>query len=157
MTRRFIATVVAAALSVTAIGTAPAQANEDVARTLAAIAGIAIVTKIISDKTDKKKKSSHKVSNKKRYAPPVQKVQRVKPRPLPQKARRHLLPGDCLRSYETRNGHHRIFGKSCLKKNYNFTHSLPHACEVSFRASKKKRSGYDAQCLRRAGYHLART
>jgi hypothetical protein len=66
------------------------------------------------------------------------------------------LPGDCLQSFETRDGRYRIFERSCLKQRYAFERSLPRACEVKFKGWKKMQHGYDARCLRRAGYQLAR-
>ena len=55
MTRKFIATVAAAAICITAVGNAPARADEDVLRALAAIAGVAIVAKVINDRKDRKR------------------------------------------------------------------------------------------------------
>ena len=161
MSRKFITTVIAAAIAVTAFGNAPARANEDLARALAALVGVAIVGKVISDRLDKDDdKVSRSYDNRYRYVQPVvprsEQVRRFEQRPLPRRVQRSLLPGDCLRSFETGNGRQRVFDKKCLRKNYNYVRSLPRSCEVSFRAKKKKRRGYDARCLRREGYQLAR-
>jgi hypothetical protein len=48
---KFIATVAAAALTVTAIGAAPARADDDFLKTLAIVAGAALVGKVIYDQT----------------------------------------------------------------------------------------------------------
>lgn len=163
MTRKFIAAVVGAALAVTAIGSAPARADEDLARALAAIVGIAIVGKVISDKLDDDKKqptvTRQATTDDFRYIDRNRTgdvISRWEPRPLPRRVERRLLPGECLRSFQTRYGRERIFGKKCLKKNYDFHQSLPRVCEVAFRANNKKRRGYDARCLRQEGYQLAR-
>jgi hypothetical protein len=78
-------------------------------------------------------------------------------KPLPDRVKRRLLPGECLRSYRTVDGRSRIFGKNCLQENYAFNRSLPRACVVKFRSGGKTRRGYDARCLRREGYQLARS
>ena len=167
MTRRFIATIVGAALAITAFGNAPARADEDLARALAAIVGIAIVGKVISDKLDDDK-DDNRVVTRQRYDDRYNynrhgnlnrqgnAIRRVEPRPLPRRANRRLLPGDCLRSFDTRDGRYRVFNRQCLQKNYGFTNDLPRSCKVKFKAHKKTRHGYDARCLRRQGYQLAR-
>lgn len=164
MSRRFIATVVIAALTVTAIGNAPARADEALGRTLATIFGAAIVGAFINEKLDDDKKNkvvTRRYSrndatawSKKHSTDQV--IRRVGPRPLPRRVKQKLLPGNCLRSFDTRNGRARVFGKECLEKNYNFTRNLPHACAVKFWTHKKNRQGYDARCLRNQGYLLAR-
>ncbi|WP_227269904.1 hypothetical protein [Roseobacter weihaiensis] len=164
MTRRFIAIVVGAAVAVTAIGNAPARADDDVARALAAIVGLAVVGKVISDRLEDDNYGdviTRRYDNRDIYAAPSLRrpdsmIRRVDPRPLPRRVAKRLLPGHCLRSFDTRDGRYRIFGKRCLERNYDYTRSLPRACKVSFRANQKKRHGYDARCLRHEGYQLAR-
>ena len=162
MSRKFIAVIAGAALAVTAIGTAPAQADEDLARTLAAIVGIAIVGKVIKDRLDDDDDDRvvyrDRIDDRYTYTAPRNDtvIRRVEPRPLPRSVQRRLLPGECLRSWQTRDGRERVFDKKCLKKNYSFANSLPRSCEVKLRVNNKKRRGYDARCLRRDGYQLAR-
>ena len=164
MTRKFIAAVVCTALSVTAIGAAPAKADEDLAKALATIVGIAIVGKVISDKLDDDKPPTQTVARNRAYdnfrfennANTDRVITPWEPRPLPRRVERRLLPGDCLRSFETSDGRVRVFGKRCLERNYSYNQSLPRSCAVRFRVNNKKRRGYDARCLRREGYQLAR-
>lgn len=159
MHRKFIATIAAAAVAVTAVGNAPARADEDVLRALAAIAGIAIVGKVIHDRNERKREKSHVARNV--HKAPVyhnhKKVYDLAPRPLPQRAKnRRLLPGDCLRTAETRQGRVRYFGKRCLERNFNYVNRLPQACAIRLRGDDRNRRGYEARCLRREGYQLAR-
>lgn len=161
MHRKFIATIVAAALAVTALGSAPARADDDLLRGLAAIAGIAIVGKVIHDR-NKRKSAQHSVTRN-TYKAPVyhnkhnrKQVYDLQPRPLPQRANRRLLPGDCLRSADTRQGRVRYFGKRCLERSYKHVNRLPEYCAVRFRGEDRNRRGYEARCLRREGYQLAR-
>lgn len=158
MHRKFIATIVAAALAVTALGSAPARADDDVLRGLAAIAGIAIVGKVIHDR-NKRKREQHTVTRQAHKAPVIHRNNRVydlQPRPLPHRANRRLLPGNCLRSADTRQGRVRYFGKRCLERSYKHVNRLPQYCAVRFHGEDRSRRGYEARCLRREGYKLAR-
>lgn len=164
MSHKFIAAVVAAALAVVTIGNAPARADEDVARALAAIVGAAVVGAIINHELKDRKEEKRVTQRKDSRVPEVWRrdqssdrvIRRSEPRPLPAQVKRKLLPGNCLRSFETSDGRARVFSKKCLKENYTFNRSLPQACAVKFRTQKKRQSGYDARCLRRQGYQLAR-
>ena len=162
MSRKFIAAVVSAALLVTTIGNAPARADEDLARLLATVVGVAIVGAVISNKLDDDKDDRVTRKNPDRdgiirqATPRGDVIRRADAGAFPRRANRYLLPGDCLRSFETRDGRTRVFGKKCLQQNYRFTNDVPRACKVKFRANGKKRNGYGARCLRRSGYQLAR-
>lgn len=183
MGRKFIAAVVAAALTVTAVGTAPARADSDLLKTLAIVAGAAVVGKVIYDQTQRNRQNqivSRNVAPPPVYyqaperqthrAPMPQSVYRpvarpqvvwaepidIDPRPLPKRADRKLLPGDCLQSVETRDGRVRFFAQDCLERNYSYVNRLPQDCAVRFRSYNGPREGYDARCLRDEGYQLAR-
>ncbi|WP_298915726.1 hypothetical protein [uncultured Roseobacter sp.] len=158
MHRKFIATIVAAALAVTAIGSAPARADNDLLKALAAIAGVAIVGKVIHDR-NKRNKERDTVTRNTYQAPIYESSPRVydlEPRPLPNRAKRRLLPGDCLRSAQTRQGRVRYFGNRCLERNYKHVNKLPRDCFIRLRGDDQSRRGYDARCLRDRGYQLAR-
>jgi hypothetical protein len=179
MHRKFIATVVAAALAVTAFGPTPARADRDLIKTLAVIAGAAVVGKIIYDQQTRKTTDrfvTRELYQQPTVRQPLQPLQQVKrpvarpyttipyveqgyqitPRPLPVRAERHLLPGDCLQSVETRDGRMRYFAQNCLERSYNYASRLPQDCFVRFRTYHGPRQGYEARCLRDAGYQLAR-
>lgn len=161
MSRKFIAAIAGTAIAVTAFGTAPARADDDLFRALATIAGIAIVGKVIKDRLDEDNNGvvyRNDYYYPYVYTPPRNNnvTRRVEPRSLPRSVQRRLLPGDCLRSWNTSDGRARVFGKRCLQKNYAYNNSLPRSCEVKLRVNNKKLKGYDARCLRREGYQLAR-
>lgn len=160
MYRKFIATVSAAAIALTALGSAPARADDrDAARALAAILGIAVVGAIIHDRNKDKKRKVHReapVYKKHVQKKHVHKPHRIQPRPLPQRANRKLLPQRCFRSVQTYQGNYRMFGQRCLNKHYRHVNSLPNRCRYVFPTQNGTRRGYDARCLRDAGYRLAR-
>lgn len=170
MYRKFIATVTAASIALTALGAVPAFAdNYRAERALAAILGLAVVGAIVHENRKDKKKQPVQVHGKPKhhghqghhghknhgYAqnPPVY---HPEPRPLPNRVNRKLLPQQCFRSMETRHGKVRYFGQRCLNRNYDFVHRLPQVCNYTFRTHKGDRRGYEARCLRDWGYRLAR-
>lgn len=160
MSGKFIAVVVAVALVITAFGNSRARADDDLVRLLAAIAGAAIVGTIVTRSATGGVDDAAVTRNTRdwdRPAASVPALRRIEPRPLPRSVRQQLLPGDCLRSFNTDEGRIRVFGKKCLKKNFDHADSLPKACAVKFRTFKKMQHGYDARCLRDEGYRLARS
>ena len=173
MTRKFISTLCAAAVAVTSLSAAPAHAedNNDLARALAAVLGVAIIGKIIHESN---KDDDHRVTRRhdpqpQYRVPPPRKVDRaphrVQPRDLPRRVKRDthrradrkLLPGQCLRSFDTRRGTVVMFGKRCLENNYRFASRLPQFCAQRVKTRNGKRRGYDARCLRQDGYRLSRS
>ena len=157
MHRTFIATVVAASIAITGLSALPARADQDdVAKALAALAGIAIIAKIIRDNKDDEQTVTRRYPA---YPDPVIRPghpRKVYPRPMPHRVDRRLLPQHCFRSYDTRQGRYHMFGRRCLKNNYRFARELPQRCALRIRTRDGIRSGYDARCLRRSGYSLAR-
>lgn len=166
MYRRFISSLIAASIAITAIGAAPAHAGDrDTVRTLAAILGVAVVGKIIHD-NNKKKRSQHQAApvyqhprahqprvNQPRHNPPRYTPQ---PRHQPRHVNRKLLPQQCFRSFETRKGKVLMFGDQCLRRNFAGAKRLPQRCHYKFGTPDGLRAGYEARCLRDAGYKLAR-
>ncbi|MEM6938920.1 MAG: hypothetical protein AAF943_00580 [Pseudomonadota bacterium] len=162
MHRRFIAMITAASIALTAFGSTPVQASDrDTQRAIAAILGLAALGVIVHQnrKDDKKQKQHYlheplRKSKKHVHQPPIYSV--PKPRPLPDRAHRKLLPKDCFRSFETHRGKVRMFGARCLNRHYSFSHRLPRECEYLFNTLRGERRGYEARCLRDRGYRLAR-
>lgn len=164
MYRKFIATVTAASIALTALGAVPAAADQrQTMNALAAILGIAVVGKIIHDRNDRKKQANNHqpepVYRTPEYKKPVHQPPRYtqpRPRPLPDRVNRKLLPQECLRSFKTRHGKVRMFANRCLKRNYKFANRLPQHCQYVFDTPRGDRRGYEARCLRDRGFRLAR-
>tara|TARA_R110002049_G_scaffold44333_5_gene130041 strand:- start:91967 stop:92476 length:510 start_codon:yes stop_codon:yes gene_type:complete len=168
MYRKVIATIAAASIALTALGSVPAYAGDkDVARALAAILGVAVVGKIIHDK--KKDREREEAAARERHIPvyeaprrhrpyvdPRPAPRRVDPKPLPRRVDRKLLPANCFRSFDTRRGKVQMFGQRCLENNYRYADRLPSFCAQRIQTNRGLRHGYDARCLRDAGYRLAR-
>lgn len=158
--RHFIALIVISAIAITGFSAAPAQAGQkDLNRALAALAGLAVLGVVIHEvRKDDRKESRRSVDR--RYDRDDHLIERVYPgrpvKPLPRRVERKLLPQDCLRSVDAKDGRLHVFGRRCLKRNYAYADRLPEKCERRFRAGGEKRVGYEARCLRREGYALAR-
>lgn len=166
MYRKFIATIMAASVALTALGSTSAFAGDrQNTQALITILGIAAAGALIHKRNKDKKKqaSNHQQPQPDYYQPQLPKpvyepprYHQPKPRPLPDRANRKLLPQECFRSFETRRGKVRMFGARCLQRNYKFVNRLPQSCEYIFSTKRGDRRGYEARCLRNNGFRLAR-
>lgn len=145
--RKFISLIAGASILITGFAAAPARAgDDDVARALAAIVGIAIIGAAINDSRRDD-----------RTQPVIRHGRHVEPRPLPRRVHRKLLPRHCLRTYSSRrSGDFTAFGRKCLRNNYAQTKSLPQNCLREVRAKRGRHFAYGARCLRNQGYRSAR-
>ena len=164
MHHKFIATVAAISILVTGLAAAPARAGQDdFARAMAAFIGLAIVGVAISE--DQKSKAARvpqahvqpkqpkKVKKIKKVVP---QAKIVKPRPVPKRVSKMVLPNRCVRTFNTANGNKRMVMQNCLERHYGHTNRLPQRCERVIRTNKGARSGFAAKCLKRQGYTMAR-
>lgn len=164
--RRFIALVLAAAVAVTGLGAAPAQANDrDLARFLAGLAAVGIVAAAINDKQRRDDRARGHVTRQQPYYPPVVHApprhqgyqNHVAPRPLPQKARAAILPSQCLLTVSDRRGARNVYGANCLQNSNISTARLPDRCALTVVGQQGRgRTAYDAGCLADYGYRTAR-
>ncbi len=136
MSRRFVAAVLAASLTVTAFATAPARAadQDDIARLLFGAAALVIIGKAIQD-------------NRKKDKP------RAKPAP-PAPALPLTVPPRCLRTLETRDGLVRYIDRDCAWRTVQRPRRLPDACLDRYRSYQGTALGYGARCMRARGWRL---
>ena len=150
MHKKFITAIAAASIMITGFAAAPAKADEEFNRALATVLGIAILGAVINDARDNDGYTVQRPRVQPRHRPHVQ------PRPLPKRVNKKLLPGQCMRTIQTRRGQKvREFGLRCLQENYRFVNHLPQRCARTDRTRKGIRHGYGAKCLRAEGYRLA--
>ncbi len=74
----------------------------------------------------------------------------------PRRQNRNVLPRNCLRRVSTGYGEHRIFGRRCLRNNYDFTADLPRQCAVRLYTDRGPARGFDPRCLRDQGFRARR-
>ncbi len=167
MSRRFIMTVLAAAVAFTGFTAAPARAtdNDALLRTLGIgttllIVGAAIKNARDDDRDRKKEKSRYEERDRR----PVYN-NGWQDRGRNDDRRRHddrgrgfargpsPLPSSCL--IQTRRGEN-VFGARCLQQRYDQSRRLPDNCRITMRTRYGNEAAYDARCLRRGGYDIAR-
>ncbi|SLN42491.1 hypothetical protein [Roseisalinus antarcticus] len=75
----------------------------------------------------------------------------------PDQADVRALPGECLRTIQTRhNGDLRMFIRHCMSRTYPAAHNLPQSCFVTVRERDGDyRYGWIPRCLRSEGYYIA--
>ncbi len=140
-----LATAAVAAASMTMA--APARADNDAAKVIAGLLGVAILGAVISDLADNDRHVTV-------VTPPKNQPQ---PRPLPRHFLRYTLPKDCVQSLGHSNGNNALLAKGCLNRNFAFADKLPKSCEVRYWNQKRSnvRKGYTLTCLERHGYRVA--
>lgn len=172
--RHFIATISALAIAITGFSAAPARANDnDAAKALAVILGLAVVGTAIKNRNDDKKSRQqvHKPHHQQVYRPHHQQYAKPhhvqprkghvqkhhEPRHQPRHVSRNLLPQQCLYNLKTEHGRHfQGFGHHCLTRNYQFTNALPQECGTRVWTRSGLGYAYGAHCLNQYGYQLAR-
>ncbi len=128
----------AAALALSSLAPAPARAAdaEDVLKLVLGIGAIYAIGKAI-EKNEARAAPVYRQEN--RYDAPRHKV----------------VPAECLRTYETRNGPVRGYSKKCLEQELRRPGRLPEACEMTVRTEYGRREFYAPRCLRREGWQVA--
>lgn len=173
MARKFIASVLTAAVLVTGFNVVPARAMDirDVAQAAAGIAAVAIIANELNKSRDRGEGIFSSRSGLGQVIAPQRQQSYgydrhsyghggqhfVQPRPLPDRVARKALPAACLQTVEDRRGRAvNILGQRCLENNFRGARSLPGACMVDVQSNRGWRTAYDANCLSRAGYSIAR-
>lgn len=162
MGRTFIATILAAALAVTAIS-APAQArsNDDIVKFLAGATALVIIGKAIHDSKERKERQES----------------RHQPRPRPDDRydhrhgrrdhdrwdrwdrwdrhdRRISMPAECRVNVRTPRGTIAGYGYRCVQQNPRLARAIPGECVTATRANRGPRFIYSSQCLARSGIRV---
>lgn len=160
MHKKFIALIVATAITITGVSASQARAA-DAGEILGGLAAIAIIGAAVNhyQKEQRKEEVSRKYE-KKYYAPKAKKhhhkshAKKHRTRPLPKRVARYDLPQRCLRKYGSYHGKRPLLAPNCLKKHYKYTNSLPNQCKVGFWNGKKVKRGYEPACLRHHGFRV---
>lgn len=147
MSRKFITSILIAAVAVTgfSLSAAPAKAgNEDLAKFLFGATALVIIGKAISDNNNGAQAAT-------RHDVPTY---HAKPKPKPRKNHK-ALPASCLRQHYTNNGRVRMMSNHCLNQNYRHVNRLPESCKIRVRTERGTQRGYQMRCLRNNGFSLA--
>ncbi|MGY9047072.1 hypothetical protein P775_18490 [Puniceibacterium antarcticum] len=176
MSRKFITTLLAAAVALTGLTAAPAWAanNDALLRTLGIGTGLLIVGAAIKNANDHdKRKEKDRREERDRNDVPFGSAGNFghhnqgngyghdnrgggfghDKRGGKFDRYREPLPGRCL--IETRDGP-RAFEAHCLSKRYSDSNKLPDFCRSKVRTRQGRVSAYDARCLSNSGFEIAR-
>ena len=154
MARKFIASVLTVAVLVTGFNAAPARATDirDLAGAAAGIAAVAIIANQLNKQRDRGDEVYSSRNSLGQILAPNRNAQQygyggqqhghggqhfVKPRPLRGRA-------------------FNVLGQRCLENNFRGARNLPRSCAVDIQSHRGWRSAYDANCLSRSGYSIAR-
>ncbi len=142
MTKRLIATLLAASLALTSVAAAPARAADsgEIGRFLLGAGTLFIIGSAIAN-SDRRYRDSDRYVNRRDFGP----AHRVKPR-------RKVVPSACLRFNRWDNGPRRFFGKRCLRNNMRHFGRLPGGCQRTVWTHNGRRTVFAARCLRRNGW-----
>lgn len=138
MTRQFLAALLSLSLGLTAMTTAPARADEDVAKVLAGLAVIGILSQVLkNDDHDGRVVSRNPVGAPKVHRP-------HKPR------RAKVAPRRCIREQWTHRGTRDVYGARCMKRHAKV--SPPRNCLRRVETRNGVRKFYAPRCLRKNGW-----
>lgn len=147
MTRKFIAALLSLSLATTAMTTAPARADEDVAKILAGLAVIGILSQVMKDKKEQPVVTQHQSRPRDvypRHRDPNRGARSRHPRDA------KVAPQRCLVNQWTHRGNISVYGARCMEQNASAR--LPRSCERSVETRKGTRRFYSPQCLRQKGW-----
>lgn len=161
MSRKFITSILIAAVTVTGISfaAAPARAgNDDLAKLLFGATALAIVGTAIANGRESESTRSSKVNKHVHAYPKPGHVSPHRPEAVRRKAPvfSKSLPASCLRRHAVKGNHSvSLIGKRCVQNHYRHADRLPRHCQTRVQASTGAHSGYNMYCLRQNGYTLA--
>ena len=151
MHRKFIALIIATAITITGISVSQARAA-DTRDLLGGLAALALIGAGVHYYNKERRADQATRQHAPVYQPPV--VDHYPVRPRPQRLARYDLPHRCLRTIKGYGPNRQLLGPKCLKKHYRHANSLPNQCKVGFWNGKKVKRGYEPACLRQQGYRV---
>lgn len=155
MTRKLIATILAAAISITSVNVTTASAgNRDAVKIIVGATALAIIGSALAAEQRNKKATVTRNTHTPRYNPPAPRPQPqyrpYNPRPNVKKQRRVSVPRNCLMSVRGQRGWTEGYAVRCAQRNTRAT--LPSDC-VRRNFAQGPRLFYAPQCLRRNGFN----
>ncbi|WP_428514403.1 hypothetical protein [Roseovarius sp.] len=168
--RTFISLILAAALAVTGMTAAPAQAGDkDVAKWVAGAVALGLIGAAIADqRRDDRAVTRHQGGHGPRFNNGHRRGHdRYDNRGhrrghdgygnRGRHGERFALPQQCRRDVRVRGGVLRGYGRHCLLNTYPRFNALPHRCAVETRGHGRRDVIYGSQCLERYGFNDRRS
>lgn len=147
MSRKFIATVLAASLAITSFSAFPARAgNDDLVKFLAGATALVIIGSALDGKPARVTTRNDRVYDHDRRRDDWHRD-----------TRKRILPAYCRSTVWTPEGRQRFLDGRCLRQNYAQARDLPKQCRITAgQGTGHGRRGYSIRCLKRHGYEIAR-
>ncbi len=155
MTKKLMATVLAASIALTSFTAAPAMAKpSDGVRVLQGLAALYIISRVIKDSKDHRRPEATPRGYDRDSTETSQR--RHNQWGQPTRPRRHTikLPNQCMKTFYTRRGETRAYGAHCVSKHAPRL-SLPQQCKRRISTDRGRRNVYGPNCLRQHGYNVA--
>ena len=163
MSRKFIASILAASLALTSFTAAPARASDrDLVQFLAGATALIIIGSALNDSRQQTTVNQPQPRNRDQYRHQADRRYETDRRHhddwrSPDRGRSIApLPGGCMIRANTRYGHQRVFGARCLEVHYSQANRLPDACRTRIWDRDGRRPGYLASCLKQRGFRARR-
>lgn len=152
MTHKLLAPALALliALGVATPRPAHAQNGETIVGVIVGVAALALIAKAIEDNREEEKARAQRATR--HHSKPNQTRLHRHGHQSRIYNRARVLPDQCFRTIETRNGVRRIFGQRCLQRNGVNTARLPSTCAYQIRTQRGIRTVYGGRCLRQNGW-----
>ncbi|MGR3321846.1 MAG: hypothetical protein ACU0DK_07940 [Pseudooceanicola sp.] len=160
MARKFISTILAASLAITAVSLpAKARANDDIVKFLAGATALVIIGKAIENN---RAKADVRRDHQPRYVQPQRHDRKWKHHRDQDRNRWHRdrdnrrisLPASCRVNLRTPSGTISGYGYRCIQQNPRLARAIPGQCVTATRAYRGPRFIYSDRCLARAGYRV---
>lgn len=165
---KFLIAPVAAASLALAVTAPPARAADarEIATIVAGLAAVGLIAKAVKDNKDKA------AARRDRYAPAQAEPYDYRLETTRNSRhdgdrhdngrgprygdgwRKSVLPGECVRSVETRRGYRQVVSERCLESQGVRTSRLPNRCDIDADYRGRSYAGYDVSCLRAQGYRF---
>lgn len=156
MSRKFIASIIAASIAITGFAAAPAKADSsDLARFLAGATALVIIGQALDDNRSLSRSSVnyYRFDDRHHHDGHRSRGHHRGHRDANVDSPKRLPPG-CLTRVDSRHGSRQVFGEACLNVHYLHNSTLPRACRTRNR-HEGPRVAYDATCLFDRGYRAA--
>lgn len=154
MARKFIATVLAASIAVTAMGATSAQAhhkNDDLIKFLGAATTMIIIGNALKNHNSNGHNGKVYIHSP-NHKPKGHGHKTYKPAPK----KKPSLPAKCVRNAKGKHGNtYKVLGRHCMSNNYKAMNRVPQKCAVQYRSTNGHiRNGFGIQCLKNHGFRF---
>lgn len=183
MSRKFIASVLAASLAITSVSAMPARADgDDLVKFLAGATALVIIGNALDNDKNRSRRDDRRYDDRHgrhddrsgrvgrdhddRYRHGYGRDERPNvyfdrrhddraTRDADKRFRRNVLPSQCKDSFWTPEGKRSYMEGRCLNRNYSYSGELPKQCRITVLDKNHKKAGYSISCLQNRGYRVA--